>query len=433
MFILTLILMERKMRTLKISLLVLILSIIISAQNFWQATNGPDNNPIFSLIVTKDGTLIAGGLGGLFRSTNNGDNWTAVTGNISSKMISAIAQHPTGELFALGHDTQTYIVTIYMSTDDGVQWTGIQTGFELFTTKCLAISHSGTILVGGADTLYRSTDVGSSWTILPQETIFYGSINTIIFDSSDIVFAGGVYGACYSTDNGESWNVLGAIRLEYFISSLAITNTNEIVAGTYYHGVYKLNGFSSMWNPIGLTGKSSLSMITNKRGEIFLGRPIGEVLKYIGDTNWVSLGTGIPSTYVWCLTLDSLEYMYAGAENGTVYRSNNTVTEVVNNFPNEVNHFFLKQNYPNPFNPTTSMQYTIGNRQFVTLKVYDLLGREVATLVNEEKPAGEYEVEFSAIGGSASGGNAYNLPSGIYFYQLKAGEYSETKKMVLIK
>jgi len=67
------------------------------------------------------------------------------------------------------------------------------------------------------------------------------------------------------------------------------------------------------------------------------------------------------------------------------------------------------------------------------LKVYDLLGIEVATLVNEEKPAGSYEVEFSAIGGSASGGDAYSLPSGIYFYQMSAGNFIETKKMVLMK
>lgn len=184
-------------------------------QNFWQATNGPDNNPIYSLIVTKDGTLLAGGLGGLFRSTNNGDIWTAVTGSIASKNILSIAQHPTGTLFALGGDTQTYIVTVFMSTDDGHQWTDIQTGFELFATKCISISNSGTILVGGADTLYRSTDVGASWSIFPQDIIFYGSINTIIFDSSDIVYAGSVWGVCYSTDDGESWNVLGAFRLEH--------------------------------------------------------------------------------------------------------------------------------------------------------------------------------------------------------------------------
>jgi plastocyanin len=85
--------------------------------------------------------------------------------------------------------------------------------------------------------------------------------------------------------------------------------------------------------------------------------------------------------------------------------------------------FHLSQNYPNPFNPTTSLQYAIGSRQFVTLKVYNSLGKEVATLVNEEKPAGKYEVRFSGS----------TLPSGIYFYELKAGNITKTKKMVLLR
>ena len=67
------------------------------------------------------------------------------------------------------------------------------------------------------------------------------------------------------------------------------------------------------------------------------------------------------------------------------------------------------------------------------MKVFDVLGNEVATLVNEEKPAGSYEVEFSTIGGSAFGGNTYKLNSGIYFFQITAGNYVETKKMVLLK
>ena len=93
--------------------------------------------------------------------------------------------------------------------------------------------------------------------------------------------------------------------------------------------------------------------------------------------------------------------------------------------------FDLSQNYPNPFNPSTKIKYEIPSvtlRQvqsdiLVTLKVYDVLGNKVATLVNEEKPAGNYEVEFNATG----------LPSGIYFYQLKAGNFVETKKMILMK
>jgi hypothetical protein len=95
--------------------------------------------------------------------------------------------------------------------------------------------------------------------------------------------------------------------------------------------------------------------------------------------------------------------------------------------------FELNQNYPNPFNPSTKIKYSVPQLSNVLIKVYDILGNEVETLVNEEKPAGSYEVEFFAIGGSASGGDAWNLSSGIYFYKLIAGNIVVTKKMVLLK
>ena len=103
--------------------------------------------------------------------------------------------------------------------------------------------------------------------------------------------------------------------------------------------------------------------------------------------------------------------------------------------------FSLGQNYPNPFNPTTSIQYAISSRQFVKLTVYDILGNEIETPVNEEKPAGTYEVEFnsSTLSGSVSAKGGY--ASGVYFYQLKAGDpstgsgqgYIQTRKMLLLK
>ncbi len=115
------------------------------------------------------------------------------------------------------------------------------------------------------------------------------------------------------------------------------------------------------------------------------------------------------------------------------------ITSVEQNTADEIasKEFRLEQNYPNPFNPTTTIEYTVptspfnpspyqgeGNRErLITLKVFDILGREVTTLVNEEKPAGNYEIEF---GGS-------NISSGMYFYELRAGEYVSTKKMMLIK
>ncbi|MDP2363374.1 MAG: T9SS type A sorting domain-containing protein, partial [Ignavibacteria bacterium] len=101
-------------------------------------------------------------------------------------------------------------------------------------------------------------------------------------------------------------------------------------------------------------------------------------------------------------------------------------------------HFSLDQNYPNPFNPSTKISWQSPVSSWQTLKVYDILGNEIATLVNEYRNAGSYEVEFSAIGGSASGGNVAHeslraIASGIYFYRLQAGNLVETKKMILLK
>jgi len=121
-------------------------------------------------------------------------------------------------------------------------------------------------------------------------------------------------------------------------------------------------------------------------------------------------------------------YAYvADGDDGLYILRNDLITGVNNNKGEIPTNFVLGQNYPNPFNPTTVINYSIPKRSFVTLKIYDILGREVLTLVNEEKPAGNYKVTFNGV----------NLPSGVYFYRLsatgKANNFVETKKLVLLK
>jgi hypothetical protein len=99
------------------------------------------------------------------------------------------------------------------------------------------------------------------------------------------------------------------------------------------------------------------------------------------------------------------------------------ITEVVSESGNAPEHYSLWQNYPNPFNPSTKIRFSVPQSSNVVIKVFDILGSEIETLVNEEKPAGNYEVEFDAT----------RLPSGIYFYRLQAGNFVGTKKMVLMK
>jgi hypothetical protein len=100
----------------------------------------------------------------------------------------------------------------------------------------------------------------------------------------------------------------------------------------------------------------------------------------------------------------------------------------VENYPEYPTEFSLFQNYPNPFNPRTKISWQSPVASWQTLKVFDVLGNEIETLVNEEKPAGTYEVTFDSHSGEVR-----NLPSGVYFYQLKSGSFVETKKMILLK
>ena len=105
----------------------------------------------------------------------------------------------------------------------------------------------------------------------------------------------------------------------------------------------------------------------------------------------------------------------------------NGISSVNSNEDGNIYTFKLDQNYPNPFNPSTSIQYALGGRQFVSLRVYDVLGNLVATLVDEEKPAGNYEIEFQHSIGSKQ------FASGIYFYQLNSGSFVQTRKMILLR
>jgi hypothetical protein len=172
-----------------------------------------------------------------------------------------------------------------------------------------------------------------------------------------------------------------------------------------------------------LWGTDPDSLILVLSGGLFDSYSIPETLQYA-------------QTYFW--RVDEMGANGNSLGNIWTFTTQDDPTSITENNSNELK-FSLEQNYPNPFNPSTKIWFVIPNgvrnlkdfssqaprndNSFITLKVYDVLGNEIATLVNEEKPAGEYEVEFNATG----------LPSGIYFYKLSAGEYNQTQKMIYLK
>ena len=142
-----------------------------------------------------------------------------------------------------------------------------------------------------------------------------------------------------------------------------------------------------------------------------------------GSEEWIRFDNGLPqSGHTSSIAIDTLNNrVYIGRSNGLYIYDN--MTNVDSDNVERIADFILYQNYPNPFNPSTAIQFEIPERSFITIKVYDVLGNEITTLVKEEKPAGKYNFNFDGT----------SFSSGIYFYQLKTGSFVETKKMILLK
>ncbi len=212
---------------------------------------------------------------------------------------------------------------------------------------------------------------------------------------------------------------------EDYLQELGVQTYDHSIVNQYYLAPAQNGGWGSALNENGIITLPTQYGITPPVE--LNGRWVQIVLKSTASIN----GTIIPESDM----ISMCKYLIPKAVEygaGLLLHFLSIVTEV-DDEQLTPERYQLEQNYPNPFNPTTSIQYTISNRQFVSLKVYDILGNEVAILVNSEKPAGVYEVEWNAnrfiSGVSAGGGYA----SGVYFYQLQTEGYIETKKMILMK
>jgi len=156
--------------------------------------------------------------------------------------------------------------------------------------------------------------------------------------------------------------------------------------------------------------------------EDIFGRNSKTYVFFFTQYDFYTYSDSIGFNTLWATTWNNWvpEYLLGCEIDGRIYGSVITSVKNKNELPT---HFILYQNYPNPFNPSTRIKYSISKGSFVTLKVYDILGKEITTLVNEEKPYGNYEVIYDGS----------NLTSGVYFYKMQAGSFIDTKKFILIK
>jgi len=332
--------------------------------------------------------------GRLLRTTNGGENWETIW------EYSPIYENKMFFVNTL-NGWMMFDNSLMRTTDGGFSWELINfSKFDdiWFIDKDLGWGLSHTL--NGFDIngiVSKTTDGGYTWIPVLQD-----SLDLLI----DIIFLDNNLGVAVGGD--ASRNYTG--KNNFLITMDGGANWQKKSFDLKFHRIQFLN-----------YSKAVATVVENGIDKIILTKDAGiswedQFVFSYGDFDGLGRISFIDSTTGWI-----------GGTFSTLLKTTNggvTFIEDENNFT-QPKDFLLKQNYPNPFNPSTSIQYAISSTQFVTLKVYDLLGREVATLVNEEKPAGSYNAQFTI--------NNVQLSSGIYFYKLQAGSFVETKKMILLK
>jgi hypothetical protein len=380
-----------------------------------------------SCFAVSDANLFAGGNDGVFLSSNNGTSWVAfsaglpyVAGNDSSRWYSVYRLAASEmDLFAVTEEG------VFLRASNSTRWTAVSGGLPRSpydSTRYLGVSclvFSGTNLFAGTGNgVYMSTNRGTTWTAVNEglhsdvhDTTRYIPVVCLAVSGTNL-FAGASWsttepsgGVFRSTNSGTTWTYVSSAFPYTRVNSLVVRGTN-LFAGT-----------------------GGRQVVTRR-----IGGP-GVFLSTNNGTSWTSVNEGLPKH----LPDDTTHYPEIGglAVSGTYLFATFTyyapgifrrpLSEMITSTQSPSNQlpvaFTLFQNYPNPFNPSTTIKFELPEASHVKLEVFDILGRELAVLVNEMRNAGLYEVQFDGP----------NLASGVHFYRLTSGQFRAVKKMAVVR
>lgn len=426
----------------------------------WTTYNkGLYRKEVFRLKLNKQDDIFIGSENeGVFRSTNNGDSFEHIG-------------LPISRVKNIVFSGDTLILT---STPSGVQkynritkkWTNL----GLQNVEAISITPSDCLYTATFDEgLYKSTNLGETWqlTTLTQDTLM--SVYNVTAANDDTVFASTELNLRYTYDGGVSWNI-SPIVTGFFSRGLFFSNRKSLFSTSHfdsfgqvlYNSTNYALSFDSIYHGFGGAVENN-SIFQTDNGDIFFANP-NRLKGIIRSTNnglsWDQILYNKPVVTVFAenngMVITGFDSIYLSTDKGNnwvsishnlenenqitdikmntdgdlffaTYRTGLYKVDIITSVKDENNGVFssyqLSQNYPNPFNPITIIKFSMPFSDFVQVKVYDILGKQLQMLVNDYKQAGTYEVEF----------NSTDLPSGVYFYRMTTSDFSETKKMLLLR
>lgn len=396
--------------------------------------------PVSNILIRNDNRIFAASSQehkGLYSSSDKGNTWENLEIPdivFSAKSISSNA----GGRIVFCDNYRTHI-----SIDDGVSWNtySLGTGNSNSVTGGLILPDN-TILVGGISSAYttttwlaRSTNDGQTWEYITDIT--YQSFIQIKYSKqSNSIFAltasysrpgmsGGTSYVLRSINNGNNWEEVYSIsnysgsNYEWF-KSIGCRQDGTIFLSSD-KALYRSSNNGSDWTKIDslLSHTNFTNFVFDSQNNIYAYNENGIYKSNDNGIIWTIVDTAMQITAV---DVSPDNFLYIGTKDRGIFTNDSSILS--SKHTDEIpDNFLLQQNFPNPFNPTTKIEYSVPRKSFVTLKIYDTLGRTVAILVSEEKSPGNYEITFNGKG----------LASGVYLYNLQSGSFSETKKLVLIK
>lgn len=410
----------------------------------WQELSTGINYTIFSMSAIDNNLVWACSSGpNIIRTTDGGTTWINVGGNVPTPYgveTCIYAFDVNTAIFACyaGSPTNAYV---YKTTNSGANWSLVLSQSPGFITAIGFKSSTQGFIVGwpegGRWSLWRTNNSGDNWDstglyIAESNTSHWSFENAIVYSGSNIWFGARGKGIFYSSNDGANWMLQDLTSGGFPYPSALYFETPQIGYSSAQLNLVKTTNGGINWNVLpGTVDPENITRgVASNINEIWFVRDLEPYIFYSSNNgnNWTTQHSAPSGTgYKYLTRARNGNTLWACTIAGEVAKY--TIPLSVKNQSSEIPvQYNLFQNYPNPFNPSTIIKFSIPlnpseRGTYVQLKIYDILGREVVTLINEKLSPGTYEVDWDAT----------NYPSGIYFYKLKAGDFIQTKKMLLLK